>query len=294
VIVVRLQGGLGNQMFQYAAGARLARKHNTTLHLDLSWFRRQATNVTLRRYELGCFHIDAMLDGAELVRAAGLGYGGRFGALVTRARAKLPCRFHVLREATFAVQPDVLRAPDNSYLIGYWQAESYFADIAHEIRSTFALKTPPGAENARTLEEISRSTAVSLHIRRGDYSRAKANRTHGMPSIEYYARAAEYVASRTAEPHFFVFSDEPAWSRHFLKLNEQPMTFVTNNTVDAAHEDLRLMSACNHQILANSSFSWWGAWLNADVTKIVVAPKHWFRDSSIDTRDIYVKDWITL
>jgi hypothetical protein len=292
VIVVRLQGGLGNQMFQYAAGARLARHHNTTLHLDLGWFGRQPKAVTPRRYELGCFQIDA-LDGTDLIRAAGLGYTShRLGAVISRVRGKFSRRFHVIREASFAFQPDVLQAPDNSYLIGYWQAEQYFADIADEIRSTFLLDTTPDAANAKTLKEIARSEAVSVHVRRGDYASAQVNLTHGFPSLEYYARATQYVARRTAQPQFFVFSDEPSWCRDFLTIGH-PKTLVTNNTSETGHEDMRLMSACKHHIIANSSFSWWGAWLNRDPTKIVVAPSQWFCDSA-RARDVYAKGWIKL
>jgi Glycosyl transferase family 11 len=291
VIVVRLQGGLGNQMFQYAAAARLARHHNTTLHLDLGWFDRQPEAVTPRQYELGCFQIDARLDGIDLICAAGLGYDRRrLGALISRARGKLSRRFHVIREKTVAFQPDVLQAPDNSYLIGYWQTERYFSDIEDEIRSAFSLATTPDAKNAETAKQIARSEAVSIHVRRGDYTSAHVNQTHGLPSLEYYARASQYVARRTTQPRFFVFSDEPNWCRENLII-DHPTILVTNNTAETGHEDMRLMSMCKHHIIANSSFSWWGAWLNPDATKIVVAPNQWFRDPA-GVCDVYANGWI--
>lgn len=296
MIIVRLQGGLGNQMFQYSAGARLAWRHNTTLHLDLSWFTHQAKGVARRRYELGHFSIPAHLDGAHHVRASGLVYYGRLGKVIAHIRTKLlPNRFTVLRETMFGGHlSDALQAPDNSYLIGYWQSEAYFRDIRRHIHRAFTINMDPDEAKTKTLREISSCEAVSVHVRRGDYvSDAAINQIHGVLTREYYLRAAEYIASRITRPHFFVFSDDPAWCHENLRF-DHPMSVVTNNVSDTGRGDMRLMSACRHHIIANSSFSWWGAWLNPSATKIVVAPQHWFRDPSRATGDLFARGWFTL
>jgi hypothetical protein len=154
---------------------------------------------------------------------------------------------------------------------------------------------PMNAANRGMAEEIGGVIAVSLHIRRGDYvTNPKASRVHGTVGLDFYARAAELVAGRCgADPTFFVFSDEPAWVADNLKL-DFPMRLVTHNPPDRGTEDLRLMALCRHHILANSSFSWWGVWLNPTPGKIVVAPRAWFRDPVKDNSALIPQEWIRL
>ena len=152
---------------------------------------------------------------------------------------------------------------DGVYLKGYWQSERYFKSVETAIRDDFRIVTPPLPENAAILTELAQMPAISLHIRRGDYvSNSRTNATHGTCTLDYYARAVELIAGKMAEkPVIFTFSDDPAWVRENLTLPHE-MRVMEHNDSDHNYEDLRLMSACRHHIIANSSFSWWGAWLN--------------------------------
>ena len=272
MITVKLYGGLGNQMFQYAAGLRLATHHQTKLAIDLSWFETIGKTADTRRvYELDCFNLSAQPAGFM-----NKVFGGRS---VT------------IKEKGFRFDPEILSAPANATLDGYWQSYLYFEDAAETIRRDFNFALPPSAPNAAMLNEIAKVTAVSLHVRRGDYiTNEAANKFHGTSPLDYYRMAIEYLSARVKNPHFFVFSDDPEWCKANLTI-DFATTYVDHNPPDKGYEDLRLMSHCKHHIVANSSFSWWGAWLNSNPEKIVVAPKIWFLDSSIDTTDLVPTSW---
>jgi hypothetical protein len=187
----------------------------------------------------------------------------------------------------------VLNAPGNVYLAGYWQSEKYFKEIEDIIRRDFCLKSEPGPENAAMADEIKGVPSVCVHVRRTDYvTDPRTNQHHGTCSPEYYRNAACLVGSQVSNPHFFVFSDEPDWARANLEL-PVPTTFVTHNGSEKGYEDLRLMALCQHYIIANSSFSWWGAWLG-NSGGIVVAPKRWFNTEGRDTRDLIPAGWARL
>lgn len=294
MIVTRLEGGLGNQMFQYAAGLRLACVRGTTLGLDLSLLEAPVQHcATPRSYELGPLRVSARRASPEQVEA-----------LVDKRRGAfarwLPDRLTPARRAAAAVErhyhfdPEVLELPDDVCLRGYWQSERYFADAAERVRSELSVRAPASGRNAELAAAIAACEAVSLHVRRGDYvSDATTNAVHGVCSLDYYRRAVAHVASRVTEPHFFLFSDDPEWTREHLRL-DAPTTVVDHNDAGHGHEDLRLMSRCRHHVLANSSFSWWGAWLGTGPDRIVVAPRRWFRDETKDTSDLLPSAWVRL
>lgn len=180
------------------------------------------------------------------------------------------------------------------YLAGYWQSERFFADAADTIRTDFQFTTPPDPDNADHLERIRAAPAISLHIRRGDYLRPEVQAQFGSPTAKYYSDAIDLIASRMAvEPVVYVFSDEPELTRDNLVLPFEKRV-VAHNGPDKNYEDMRLMSACRHHVIANSSFSWWGAWLNPSPDKIVVAPKRWFIDLKIDNPDIAPSSWFRM
>jgi hypothetical protein len=293
MIIVRLWGGLGNQMFQYAAARRLAHANRTELLLDAAWFGNAAAGDTARRYELSIFAIAERFAAPSQVRAL-RGYDiQRWPRLAKRLLRAYGYREREswARERHYHFDPAVLRLGDGVYLDGYWQSERYFQDAADLIRTEFAFRPSPAPDNAALLEVIAGCEAVSLHVRRGDYvANARTAHYHGVCGLDYYARCVDAIAGLVASPHFFVFSDDPAWVRDNLKL-PFPATHVTHNGPERAYEDLRLMSACRHNIIANSSFSWWGAWLNDTPVKIVIAPKQWFRDDSVDTADLIPERW---
>lgn len=286
MIVTRVIGGLGNQMFQYAAGRALAHRHDTQLKLDSTGFE----TYPVHSYGLHHFAFKAVPAGEKEIP------NGRAETRWARAlrRFGFGTELNVYRERSFAFDPEVLTLPDGIYLDGYWQSERYFADIEQELRRDFEIVTPPNAENAAWLARIRRDEgAISIHVRRGDYvTNASASAVHGTCSLDYYVRAAEYVAGKCgASPAFYVFSDDPDWVAENLQLGYETV-YVRHNDASRNYEDLRLMAACQHHVIANSTFSWWGAWLNPSNRKIVVAPAAWFRDSKFDTRDLLPLSWV--
>lgn len=190
---------------------------------------------------------------------------------------------------------ETLLAPlTDVYLAGYWQSERYFADAADTIRADFQFTTPPDPDNADHLKRIGAAQSISLHVRRGDYLLPEVLPRFGSPTAKYYSDAIDLIASKMgAEPVIYVFSDEPEWARDNLVLPFETRV-MAHNGPDKNYEDMRLMSACRHHVIANSSFSWWGAWLNPSPDKIVVAPKRWFIDPELDNPDIAPDTWLRL
>jgi len=290
MVIVRLIGGLGNQLFQYALGRRIAYMHNVPLKLDISGFE----NYKLHKYSLSHFNIMAgiaSLDDVAPFRDK-KGIGGLMSRVVERFQPYY--RRTVVRERFFHFDPKILKLPRAVYLEGYWQTEKYFNDIDAVIRQELIVKSQPSQVNIAMAERIGQVPAVSVHIRRGDFiSDVDTNRFHGMCSSDYYNMAVEKIAQMVGKPHFFIFSDDPQWTQDNLKL-KYPVTFVTHNSANEDYEDLRLMSLCKYHIIANSTFSWWGAWLKTAADKIVLAPRKWFNKPGIDTRDVLPDSWIKL
>lgn len=294
VVVTRLLGGLGNQLFQYAAGRRLAQVRGVELKLDISALG-NPNSGTPRNYELSPFTVQPMIATEEEV-AALVRPRRRLlsGLLPGRFRLPgLPPPSHV-KEAHFHFDPAILDLPDGVYLDGYWQSERYFADAADVIRADLTITAPAEGRNWELLEQIRSCNAVSVHVRRGDYVSDKHTADyHGTCNLDYYHRAIQYVADAIANPVLFVFSDDPDWVRANLKA-PYPITIVDHNGPERCAEDLRLMSACRHHVLANSSFSWWGAWLDPRPEKIIVAPQQWFRCTDLCTVDLVPAGWSRL
>lgn len=293
MVIVKLIGGLGNQLFQYALGRAISVKRNVTLKLDLSWFEA----FTLRPYELKHFNVIENIASAGEVGRFGETYpNGLVGHAHRAAAAILPdyFRYTAIVKTGFPFDPGVLEVRGNLYLDGYWQSEKYFKDVEDIIRKEFTVKYPPDEINARVARHISGVESVCLHVRRGDYvSDPATNEAHGVCPPEYYAAAVAALTKTVVDPHFFVFTDDPDWARDNLRL-EHPITFVTHNGVARSYEDLRLMSLCHHFIVANSSFSWWGAWLSQYPAKRVFAPRAWFRTDRYDTRDLIPDSWCVI
>jgi hypothetical protein len=196
-------------------------------------------------------------------------------------------------EQGHAFEPALLDAPDDVYLDGYWQSEKYFKDAEPVLRSQLRFVPPPAPGIREWIPQLQRGEAVAIHVRRGDYVTSRVNRyVHGILPIEYYRAAVTELAQRASRPRFFVFSDDPGWCEAHLRL---PYTFtVIRGSPGGSHEHLRLMSLCRHYIIANSSFSWWGAWLGSAPPGIVIAPCRWFRGASVDTPDLVPAHWIRI
>ena len=291
VILARLFGGLGNQMFQYACARRLAHRLGTELKLDLS----TAESYGPRKYALDGLNISAQLATAAAVKS--IQRRARISDhLPRRLLDRIPgWRYEVFRERSFAFDPAVLELRGNILLEGYWQSERYFADIADIVRLEFSPAAAPAAGAASHQANIRDTNAVSVHVRRGDYvSNPGANRYHGVCDLDYYRRAVEIITRTEPQPHFFVFSDDPEWAAQNLRLGFPTVVVESAGGDDGARADLHLMSLCRHHIIANSSFSWWGAWLNPKPEKKVVAPQKWFAAGARDTRDLVPADWMRI
>ncbi len=283
MIFTRLNGGLGNQLFQYAAGFALAEKLGTRLVLDTRIYE----NSKLRQYELGHFSITAKVGAnGELPPSQSNPVGYVFWRYLQLSPK-------IFRERRLGFDNALLELGDQSYLHGYWQSELYFADVQNRIRQEYQFNVPARGLNVALLDTIGASTGVSLHVRRGDYlSSSGGENTHGTCTADYYANAVRALEARLEEPFtIYVFSDEPQWARDNLKFIHKTVIVDAN---DGAHgfEDLRLMAACDHHIIANSSFSWWGAWLNPSTDKIVIAPERWYASSKVSNPDICPPNWV--
>lgn len=297
IVVTSLMGGLGNQMFQYAAARAVALRCGAALKLDLSELTRGAA-YSRRHYELGTLPIRAatLEDGERdrLWRAAPSGAGWRRKLRRLLARDHRPIASPIYREVHFHFDEAVLSLRPPVHLYGYWQSERYFLDCADAIRREFAFPQPSDGPGKEMSEQIDSSNSVSLHVRRGDYVvDPKTNEVHGVCSLDYYRRAVDHIRAHVPAPHIFVFSDDQQWARANLKL-EVPTTIVDFNSPEQGHRDMHLMMRCRHHIIANSSFSWWGAWLSPSCEKIVIAPRRWFNDASRDTRDLIPMSWVRL
>jgi hypothetical protein len=291
MIVVKLIGGLGNQMFQYALARHLAEKRQATLKLDVLEFE----TYELHEYSLGHFNIRESLASAEEVALLTMAPGGTVKRFVRRLLGlpKLLPATYIREKQDFHFEPEALSLPDGVYLDGHWQCEKYFSDIRSIILKEFTVKYPQQGRDEQLAALIKSCDSVSIHIRRGDYvSDPKTSKLIGTTSLNYYHRCIERLRQTVKNPHFFIFSDDPQWVRDNLKLS--PATIVDHNNADTNYEDLRLMSQCKHHIIANSSFSWWGAWLNPRKDKLIFAPKRWFADDGFDTKDVIPGGWIRM
>ncbi|WP_417536685.1 alpha-1,2-fucosyltransferase [Methylophaga sp.] len=283
-MVVGLSGGLGNQLFQYAAGRALSLRLNVPLELDVSWF----SGRTDRNYALQPFKI----NGAIRKRHVWLpNFLIRTESRISRRFALNRMTVPIYREPHFHFDAGFEKLQHPVFLEGYWQSPRYFEKYVDFIRSDLTLAEPLPAQCQSMLMEIQKSDAICLHIRRGDYvSNRRVAGTHSSCSLDYYWEAVMHVMSGLFRPKCFLFSDDHVWVRNNINL---PCEFVVVdiNTSGEAYRDLVLMSECRHFVIANSSLSWWAAWLGSYCGKRVVAPSNWFKDKRKNTKDLIPAEW---
>ena len=295
MIIVKLLGGLGNQMFQYAAARRLAEFHHTVLKLDVTELedRVYKENFTYRYYSLNVFNIKEHIAQPHEIASYQKKHQGIIAKALNKVKQKLDTHF-IIREKHFHFDENFLHALDNSYIDGYWQSEKYFKPIEEIIRKEFTFQNEPEGKNNELSQLISDTCSVSIHVRRGDYVTNKVIRQfHGVCSIDYYKEAVAQIAQNLTNPHFFLFSDDTDWVKKNIIFNH-PTIYVDHNKAVKHYKDMHLMSLCKHNIIANSAFSWWGAWINTNKDKIVIAPKKWFNDASVNTQDLIPEQWIRM
>lgn len=287
-VIARIEGGLGNQLFQYAAARSLADRLGCDLALDL---RGLAENGD-RPYQLDLYKTRCTIADDSLLNVLPSWRSSRRGRMRSRIAHCLPglYAYPVFWPKDFSYDPRFERIRRPIYMVGYWQTERYFARNRSRLLQDIQLCSPIDADHP-TLDRIRTTNSVALHIRRGDYvSNPAAANYHGICDMAYYTEALADLVTREPEVELFVFSDEPDWARTNLGLSV-PMYIVDSHAPDQGHLDLELMRHCRHHIIANSSFSWWGAWLCESSGQRVYAPKQWFRDVGIDTSDLIPANW---
>lgn len=274
-------GGLGNQLFQYAFGRSIEEECGATVFFDSS----SVSQKNGRQYMLDRFNTKVRMV-SETARHT---LRERFLQMFIEERK--------IRENDMAYTPSLLariKKGGSFYLEGYWQTEKYFTNIREELLNEITLRRPLSEMAERIERDIISSASVGIHVRRGDYvTNQGAAGVHGTCGPLYYGAAIASITGKLPNPHFFVFSDDIAWVKENLPLDPAMATYVSGAGI-SDEEELMLMSRCQHTIIANSSFSWWGAWLNRNEKKIVIAPKEWFRDPSKNAPDLIPPSWIQI
>lgn len=284
-----IAGGLGNQMFQYAAGRALALRHGSQLMLDLSPSRRRGDFDVLRPFELDKLAIETQpptwLSPLSFLLAR------RPSPALQRLSG-----WRIEREPSLAYVPEFETFRDGTYLFGYWQSWRYFDSVADQL---YAELQPRRAfsDRSRHLHDRMMSTpSLSLHVRRGDYlTSPRARELHGVLGLDYYTAGVRLIQRQVEGLRAFVFSDDLQWCRETFTPLGLDLEFVEANQRADSWQDLFLMAACRHSIIANSSFSWWAAWLadrrERGSDRMVVAPKHWFAGKEVPIADRYPPQW---
>lgn len=285
MVIIQLKGGLGNQMFQFAAARKTAMIHNVPLKFDLSFLEADATHHTKRYFELHKLDINAGIATMQEIQA-----------LKKQRWKNLFYPTWIKDRGVDDFLKKTARSRDQVYLDGYFQSEKYFNSISGIIREELTFKQPLEGEYFQNiLHRIESLESVSLHFRRGDYiTDSKTNKYHGVCSMNYYQKAVEKIEKKINSAALFIFSDDIPWVKaHF---NSHLPTVFIEQSDEERHSDFRLMSSCKHNIIANSSYSWWAAWLNDNKKKTVIAPEKWYEDPRTphDTADILPDEWIKL
>ncbi len=281
MIGISLIGGLGNQMFQYAAGKALAKKLNVDLFLDVRDFESYALNIFL----LDRFKISSQRGSKNVLRKFPLSFKKPCKLLQKAGIVKV--WYH---ETSYNYNKKFESLRKNLILSGYFQSEKYFQSIEEQIRQEYTPRNPLIGNNLEIGNQARELNSVMIHIRRGDYaSDPKTLEIHGLCSTKYYEEAIQYIEDRVSNPFFFIFSDDINWAKSNLNLPEN--TIYINGNKSYPEIDMHLMSLCKHHIIANSTFSWWGAWLGNNTKKIVIAPKPWFNVNPNNTCDLIPKSW---
>ncbi|MBN2544900.1 MAG: alpha-1,2-fucosyltransferase [Spirochaetes bacterium] len=290
MIIVKLMGGLGNQMFQYAFGRFLSLKNETELKFDISWFSK--SNYS-RKYMLNIFNIEEKFaNNREINRLKykiKLPFVNNLLKKITKDNILFKKCYFNEKKFNFNANLSIIKL-NNAYFEGYWQSEKYFIDIKDIIKKDFIIKIKPDKKIVKFLNKIKNEDSVSIHVRRGDYiTNPKTNKYHGVCPLEYYQKAVHIIGDKIKNPVYYIFSDDFESVKKEMKLDIKYKIFEGNNDYD----DFRLMQNCRHHITANSSFSWWSAWLSEYNNKIVICPSKWFNET-IDTGDLIPQDWIQI
>ena len=295
MIIVEFKGGLGNQMFQYAFYEKLNQMGKNVKGDIVSFYHSVMNdssgayrNVTMRKFELELFPNICIEQAEAGIREK---YERKARNIINRIVGKLIYyRRKVYRERNLNFDSNVYKLKDG-YLSGYWQSPKYFADIRQVLLEKFTFPELEGDINKEYLKKIRESNSVSIHVRRGDYLTQENKRLFGdICTLEYYGKAIQYFEHKYQDVVFFVFSNDIEWAKENLKMRRA--IIVEGNEKENAYKDMYLMTQCKHNIIANSSFSWWGAWLNQNPNQEVIAPSKWINIE--DVKDIWCENWMKM
>ena len=278
MIVTKLMGGMGNQMFQYAMGRSLSLKHNLQLKIDLSFLknRNMGNNFVYRDYDLNIFNV---FEDFELT-------------MTDRLIVANQPHFHFSKNYMDLLS-ETINKGNSIILDGYWQSPLFFSDFENQIRKDFEFKD--NIENhigliKDLITHIKSCNSVMVNVRRTDYLNTDF---HGVMGMDYLNNAKKLIELKVKNPHYFIFSDDIEWCRK--NINFENMNLIDHNFKGERFGNyLQLMSICKHFIIPNSTFAWWSVWLNKNLNKIVIAPKNWFTDSNINTNDLIPNNWIRI
>lgn len=290
MIVTRLDGGLGNQMFQYAFGLQIAKRYGTELYLDLSSYQSRPKHG----FALDCWMTQhrAVDDAVRQRLPRQYRSSVREHALRRFLDRFNPLLLRRVKEKPFGFHADKLNAPDNSFLVGYWQSERYFPDVREELRAQFQPKQALSSQTQCTIEAMSSEPSIAIHIRRGDYvqSRSAAAIYRSLPLASYYEPCVNAWLRKHPTGKAYVFSNDLDWCRQQLQL-PCPVHFIGHVSASHAYEDMVMMSKAQALVIANSTFSWWSAWLNTRLDREIYAPRRWFHPGTLDGRNVNCADW---
>lgn len=286
MVIAKLYGGLGNQLFQYATARSISHRVNSELVLDIHWYDEVHSNASPRFYELGNFNISARVTNSYEAKKISWHYS-RFLKFVPIFK---PWRY--LREKHYQFDREIVQLSGDLYLDGYWQSPKYFENIRSLLLEELKVKQALPEKDENIINEMRAANSVAVHVRRGDYLSAKAIAVHGLCGLDYYNAAIDLINERVNKPHYFIFSDDMEWVKAHL-LIDGPCRYIDHNVGKDSYKDMVLMSHCRHHIIANSSFSWWGAWLSDYSDKVVIAPKRWFQ-VNYDTSHLIPEGWVRI
>lgn len=284
MIIVQVNGGLGNQLFQYSTAKALSIKKNALLLLDMSWFDQTGKKDGLHYFSIP----DKIASNSELKPFYERG-------LLTKAvqRLKPSTKREIYREKFFHFDPDLFKVNDTVFLKGIWQSEKYFIDHEDALRQVLTIKEEYVGHLSSIKSELQSTNSISIHVRRGDYLTAVALDVLGLQEKDYYKSAWSAITSKVTNAQAYFFSDDTKYVEEEL-MPLIPGKILSRPEPDNYIEDFYLMSQCKHNIIANSSFSWWAAWLNNNPDKWVVAPKKWFNNGPKDTQDLIPHSWLRI
>jgi hypothetical protein len=286
MVIVKIVGGLGNQMFCYAYAKALEKK-GYKVKIDISAYKTYALHGG---YQLDKYNVNLEISTQEENKNF---YKNDF---LTKVLRKIGFdNSKILKEKSLFFDINFLDMEDNNYVSGYFQSEKYFMDIENLLLEQFAIKeeiSSYGKELEKSI--INLKNSCSIHVRRGDYLEGKNSSIHGLLNLNYYKKSIDHIKNKDININFFIFSDEIDWVKENFKIDNA--IYVESKGEKLPHEDIYLMSLCKNNIIANSSFSWWGAWLNQDEDKVVIAPKKWFSDENMldQSKDIVPDNWLKI